>query len=119
MLFLVTAILAGSATAYARTETNSGKSFYKTWTYKFVGTYTDYNGYVSGSTDTNFVPYKNSYTEVKAYEISKGAPYAYAKACNNHVSCSAYAGKYNKNIRVQHHAYNKKDTSAVGGHTIY
>lgn len=118
MLFLVTAIFAGSATAYARTKTDSGKSFYG-WTYKFIGTYDANTGSVSGSTETNFYPYKGCYTEVKAYEISRKKPYAYKKLEASFVSCKGNAGKNNDKIRVMHHAYNKKDTSAVGGHTLY
>ena len=118
MLLLVTAIFAGSATAYARTKTDAGKSFYG-WTYKFVGNYAPSSGVVSGSTSANFIPYKGCYTEVKAYVISREKPYAYNKREDNFVSCKGNAGKNNNKIRVMHHAYNKKDTSAVGGHTLY
>ena len=119
MLFLVTAILAGSATAYARTVIDKDKSFYKTWSYTFVGTYNSSDGKVSGSTKASFVPYRDSYTEVKVYEISKKDPYKYRKVYDNYISCSCNAGKNNNNVRVQHHAYYRKEGSAVGGHTIY
>lgn len=117
MLFLVTAIFAGSATAYARTVTDSGKTL-RGWTYKFVGEYDSSKGKVSGSTKGDFAKHDGCYSEVEAYVLN-GRRYAYGKNADTSVYCNGNAGINNAKIRVRHFVYSKKGTAGAGGHTIY
>ncbi len=118
MLFLVTAILTGSATAYARTVTDTGKTL-RGWTYTFSGTYNSSDGKTSGYTKASFAKHAGCYTEIKAYVITREKPYVYGKNDDNYVSRSGFSLKNSKNIRIQHGAYSKKGAAFAGGHTIY
>lgn len=118
MLFLVTAIFAGSATAYARTKTDTGKTI-RGWTYKFVGGHDYTTGVTSGSSSASFAPHTGCYAELKVY-VPNGKTYWYRHHLNT--SSTSWGGnvgmKVNK-LRIQHAVYSKKGACMVGGHTIY
>jgi hypothetical protein len=117
MLFLITAILAGSATAYARTVTDTGKTL-RGWTYTFSGTYNSSDGKTSGYTKASFVPHTGCYASIKVY-IPNGKIYKERKVASNTISWAGNVGKKNDKIRIFHGAYSKKGACYAGGHTIY
>ena len=118
MLFLVTAIFAGSATAYAKTITDTGKTI-RGWTYKFVGEYESSTGKVSGSTKGSFAKHAGCYAELQVY-VPNGTVYKYIhKLGENSVSWNSYITKGNNKLRIYHRVYSKKGACTSGGHTIY